>query len=221
MDDHSWILRTQNRDREIEFFWLTFKDSMKNIKKVYSNCEFDKINIDKISEELNSLQRKAQELEQIDNIRHQKLITENYNQIEHKIFNTLEDFTDELIYLGKYHVNIHYSFIKKWNNITKLYPLTTSSESYVTFIMHKLILKYLESKKPGAEQLQEYLRDGDYESMLDVAIRHNYATIIDKLRHVIDVNFHIEETYGHKLGKSMISGLKIIRLLAQKYNLQE
>ena len=221
MDDHSWILRTQNRDREIEFFWLTFKDSMKNIKKVYSNCEFDKINIDKISEELNSLQRKAQELEQIDNIRHQKLITENYNQIEHKIFNTLEDFTDELIYLGKYHVNIHYSFIKKWNNITKLYPLTTSSESYVTFIMHKLILKYLESKKPGAEQLQEYLRDGDYESMLDVAIRHNYATIIDKLRHVTDVNFHIEETYGHKLCNSMISGLKIIRLLAQKYNLQE
>ena len=216
MDDHSWILKTQNRDREIEFFWLTFKDSMKNIKKVYSDCEFDKINIEKISEELNSLQKKAQELEKTDDIRHQKIITENYNQIEHKIFTTLEDFTDELIYLGKYHVNIHYSFIKKWNNITTLYPLTNNSESYVIFLMYKLILKYLELKKPGSEQLRDYLRDEDYESMLEIAITNNYPNIIDKLRHVTDVNSFIEEIYGHKLGKSTISGNKIIRMINNK-----
>lgn len=213
MNDHSWVLSTQNRDREIEFFWLTFKDSMKNIKAVHSDCELDKINIDKISEQLNALQKEAQELEKIDNLRHQRLITNKYNQIEQKILETIEEFTDELLYLGKYHVNIHYSFIKKWNKISKLHPLTVKSESYVTFMMYKLVLKYLSAEREGSNQLQEQLLDGDYEAMLETAISNNYGTIIDHLRELIDVNLYIEETYGKKIGTTKMSGDKIIRLL--------
>lgn len=172
MNKYDYILSTDNKDKEYEYFWYGFKNSMLS----YNPTPISQSIIDEYSIHLNKLQQ-----------------FKEYTKIKLSIKYYILNFIDYIIKSSNLHYcNILYSNIKRWNKISSNeYTITGKDIKYCYFKLYILSLK----KKNNI--LRDMVREYKYlEDILVYAINSNNATIIDILRNTIEVYKEINNIYN-------------------------
>lgn len=212
------ILKTNNPDKKIEHFWLTFKDSIKN-----SIDEKDKEELDSISSILNKLQleKKYDMIEQyirdhIIKIGFKMIANDNYYKLGHLIKNLSrwDSIIDEFL-------NVEYAI--------KMYPQKLCNYNILFYCLLRIYyshrLKILDSKSDNKNNFRFQLIDNIklfakenniiyLDNIFNIAIENNIFGIIDKLKKFVDVkkfikpnikltDKFIEMSKGNKLHKKL------------------
>jgi hypothetical protein len=198
-DPYQQIILTNKPDKDLEIFWY-------ELKKMVTNSFKDNIpiNIEELSQKLNKLQQ-----------------NQEYTQIEADIHKYIGFFCK--IYVkyqcSKYECNLLNTQIKRWNNISKKYPIFTSddiriqSESCCIFYIY---LKYLDYNK--CNEMDRFFCqlaiESEYnkEYLINISIKNNYPYFLDKINNCVNVAEIVNAKYHTKIHKNT-SGKKIIASL--------
>ena len=191
-------MHPQNKDYQIEIFWLNFKTSMinyYNTKTIFRPIEF-------WSSELNILQTKK-----------------NYERIELKIRNYISLYAIDLLRNKEdYYFGILISNIKRWNKLSNKFTFDQTDSKYhnVIFLLIDIYqnLLYLDLSEINKifSQVELFIIYEDFSSLVDFAIKNNKVSILNKLNNYKDINTYIENKYNITLPK-YISGEKILRII--------
>ncbi len=186
------LTNSNNYDKDIEIFWYSFKESIKNFLKDKNDLKdiiSDKLRSD--SEYLNTLKDK----EQYDSI--MKIITA---RIEEYIYLIMKYKSDH------YHTNILLTNTKRWHVILEQYNSKSFylNKNYVTFItVYTKIVKKLSIHQHS--DVLEYLNDMNIEyidklynieKLLDILIKYNISAAIDNIIDITDITKYIKDKYG-------------------------
>lgn len=188
-----------NPDHEIELFWLHFKQSMNNF---YCNNDFKRPIIE-WSDNLNNLQKDKQ-----------------YELIEKCIKNYISLYGIDLIkYQSNYNLNILKTNIKRWNVIAVKYNFNDNDKKYFNIIFLLIdIYDKLDKKLSNYEfkkfctEIELLLIYKDFSYLLDLCIKYEMISVLDKINKYIDIVPYFNEKYNIILDKN-ISGAKIFNYI--------
>ena len=198
------VNKYMNPDIDIEKFWLGFKLSVKKYYNSKNNLTLTETiffnDIDEISNKLNEFQS--------NNL---------YDKIELLIQDTIIKYCFYLVkYLAKfYYLNLANSNIKRWNKISK-YPISVyeNSNKHV-FILFSIYHNYKKNDKNIIE-LESYLSElnynfyNDYGKIIEISIKYDYSSIIDKIKIVFNIEKYVKNKYNIKINRCT-SGSKILK----------
>ena len=170
-------------DYHIEQFWLGLKDSMTNF---YFNKTL-KRPISKWSDNLNELQN-----------------NENYEDIEKNIRNYISLYgIDVMRHMEIYHLGILKTNIKRWNNISKKYGFTkmeTKKYYNIIFLLIDIYEKLYENISnydmiDFSTEIELLIMYEDFDNLIDICLKHNLCSIIDKLSYYVNINDILNRKY--------------------------
>ena len=198
-DPFHHIIKNNKPDKDIEIFWY-------ELKKMIANT-FDNnipIDIDLMSTKLNNLQS-----------------NQKYSEIESQIHKYIGTFC-KLYIINKcslYNCNLLDTQIKRWNTISKKYPLFTIKDARIineSCCLFYIYVKYLsyDSNKDMENFFNDLSLDTEFnkELLINICIKHNYSYFLDKLSNCIDVVNIINSKYNTIIHKNT-SGKKILNTL--------
>ena len=191
------ILNTCQPDKDLEYFWLSFKSS------IYQSLnDIERNNIDQLSNKLNLLQSEKR-----------------YVEIEKYIKEHLESFCYNLILSNdSYHLRLLNTNIKRWINIIGKDVCNYDD------IFYCILNIYLHATRNSDSKYKEVIniiidlsktRDKQYiHKLMNYCIQHKLFNYIDKLKNIIDIKIFIEDdselrdayiynTRAHKLWKHL------------------
>ena len=188
-----------NPDHDIEQFWIYLKKSMNNF---YINIDFKR----PIIEWSNNLNN------------HQK--EKKYELIEKCIKNYISLYGIDLIkYQSSYNISILKTNIKRWNIIAIKYNFNEKSNKYFNIIFLLIdIYNKLNEKLSNVEfkkfcsEIELLLIYKDFSYLLDLCIKYNMISVLDKINKYIDIVPYFNEKYNINLDKN-ISGSKIFNYI--------
>lgn len=208
-------------DHDIECFWMGFKQSMINF---YGQKLLPPRNIENWSARLNKLQA-----------------AEQYDKIESQIHNYITLFGLDLLRANsRYHLGILITNIKRWDKLSKKYPVlhagSSSNEDLRAIQQHQtydnnivtILLEIAASFiKCGQEfdgifdDLELYMIYDDYTRLVDYALQHKKTIIFDRLIkfNYLAVSDALREITGQDFSHELagnISGKKLLEKLACK-----
>ena len=190
-------------DYEIEQFWYGLKNSMinfyrdKNIRRP----------IDNWSNKLNILQSKEQ-----------------YEEIEENIRNYISLYgIDVMRHMEIYHLNILKTNIKRWNVISTHYGFVKlNSKKYYNIIFllidiyEKLYDKLItDDMILFASEIELLLIYEDFSYLIDLSVKYQLVSIIDKLGYYINIIDAINKKYNLNITGN-VSGKKILKLIPKE-----
>lgn len=189
MTDYTYLLNTDNEDKELEYFWVSLKSCFKN-----HITRQQRLYLDDVSTKFNKLQYKKQ-----------------YDDIKCGIMEYLQnDFTKigwHIIYTLDYMTASHvYSNIKRWNKMYDIivqYNEKMISYMYILNIFSKkqsklksdIYVQILDLiKKVGYYEIKDNKKKSDEIAfdLLDIAIKNKIETIVDQLRHIYDISEYFD-----------------------------
>lgn len=194
------IIINNNPDKDIEVFWLGFKQSVINFMKKH-NLE---IPISSWSNILNCYQEKK-----------------DYSNIKKHIQIFISYYS---IYVFKvndsYNTSILWSNVKRWNKINEQF-LLEDNDLYYFSIFHMLLDIYkslLSNNSINNEfsnffnDVDEHFKKEDINILLDLCIKYKLSSFIDKINNYFRLENYISERYKVDIPKKM-SGKKIINII--------
>ena len=193
------VLNSNKPDSKLEFFWLTFKDSIKN----YLN-EYDLEEMNNLSDVLNSLQRE-----------------ERYEEIEEFIKQHIENIGYNMIARDdRYHINHIDTNIKRWKKLSgsDIYP--TNNTFICILYMYIHIKDATDDKKDDMNRIIELIKEFALDrsnrdvlnSIMNILIRNKMFGSIDKMRNIIDITMFLRKEYVDKVGVNRINVTKSNKL---------
>jgi hypothetical protein len=202
MTSYNHILKTNNPDKEIEYFWLTFKNSVMEFL-----TEDQKIEINNLSDELNSLQIQCQ-----------------YNKIEIYIKTHIEKIGWLIIKQDNFYRAEHLKTnMIRWKKLTGTDIYNYNNDFYCLFKIY-LSIKNNQKRKDWYETIIKLIIDYDKLSNRDfiikeiviIAIHNNAAGILDKLsgiykfNNILPNNMKVQHNCS---GKSLLKLIKKEKLI--------
>ena len=192
-DDHSDILKSENPDKHIEYFWVTFKDS------ILSHIGEDNSHrIKSFSKKLNDLQKKKEYNTIISEI--SDYMKKNINIICKCIINS--NNMDTICHL---HTNIN-----RWKRIDPSFEEIINKDDIVKSVI--LLSKIIKKKnnhfiKVNKMIIDSFLISGTnkqkIKELFDFGIEHNICLIIEFLLNHVDLHVYLgEETDKYKMMRS-------------------
>ncbi len=194
------VIINDNPDKDIEIFWLGFKQSIINFMK--------KHNLDIPILSWSSILNWYQEKKDYSNIKKHIQIFISYY----------------CIYLFKvndsYNTSILWSNVKRWNKINEKF-LLEDNDLYYFSIYHMLLDIYkslLNNNSINSEfsnffsDVNEYFKKEDIYKLLDLCIKYKLCSFVDKINNYFKSEDYISEKYNVDVPKKM-SGKKIINLI--------
>jgi hypothetical protein len=196
--DHSDILNSKKPDKEIEYFWLTFKDSI--IKYVHVKfAEYIKV----LSNELNELQK-----------------LEKYDDIKNKISEFMHKYI-ELICKQIILKNDHYMITHLETNINRWIKYDSEFAKYIEkifFVRATLVISKISKKKKDnisyiVSKVIELFNNDTYDIYLDIfkyAVKNNMSLVAELVAPYINFSTYFNDAQmidscsnmkGHKLVK--------------------
>lgn len=190
-------------DKEVELYWYELNNIIKNC--FHSISKGVPLELNNIGGILNNLQEKKK-----------------YQEIEQKI----QDYISTVCKLYVihncpiYHFSLLDTQIKRWNRISKNYPIFRIKDARIN--NYKCVLFYIYYKyqtyKRRSLECDKFFKKTDYNNqdlyeLVDLAIQHNYPYFLDKLRHCIDIIPYINDKYNCKIytntcGNKILNALK-------------
>ena len=192
-------------DKHIEEVWYGIKTAFNN---TYESISLrNPMDIDKISSHLNKLQSEK-----------------NYQEIEKQIVIIIGQMCRFYIQdkIGAYNCHILDVQIKRWNKVTEKYKffekqdVRTVTENCVLFYIY---FKVFENEKKYHNLVNLFNNKNaipEFSEIIDISLKSNYPTILDKINNFFCVSSYINEKYGTKFYKNT-NGNKIISLLKSKH----
>jgi hypothetical protein len=195
---HEEILETSNPDKEVEYFWYTFKDSVRSFLN-----EKDQQEIDNLSEKLNTLQEE-----------------QKYEEIELYIKSHLEDIGYKVLSNDNaYRAGHLMTNFKRWDKISKHDVCEDNNKLYT--LLRIYILQYDKKTVDSgiAAKIVEYTNSWD-EDLIDdimiISIQKGYYGIIDMLKNIINIERFIKEDSIEKYRKMTAPrSMKILHLFKE------
>jgi hypothetical protein len=192
------IIINNKPDKEIEIFWIGFKQSIINFNAIY------KINIpiELWSTILNWYQSKR-----------------DYNNIKKNIHIFISYYC---IYIfnnvNSYHTSILWTNVKRWGKISDEYIFDKDAPYYfgVYHLFIDVFRVILLHDKDFTEifdfykKISEDIKEDDIFTLIDLSIKYKLGNIIDKINTYKNINKYIEEKYLIIIPKKM-SGKKILK----------
>lgn len=195
------VLNSDNPDNKLEFFWLTFKDSIKNY---LTEKELEEIN--DLSNQLNNLQKDKE-----------------YEKIENYIKLHIEKIGYSMIAKNDLYRICHLeNNIRRWNKLTNKEIYSFNNTFYCLLLIYINLSKKKADKDSVVQVLDciiKFSLDNTNKNLLNqlmnLLIKNKMYGNIDKLRNVLDINdfidydkcddkitkTYIDSTRSHKLEK--------------------
>lgn len=202
-ETYDTVLNSDKPDNKLEFFWLTFKDSIQNYLS-----ESELTDLAEVSDNLNILQRQ-----------------ERYNEIEEFI-----KLHIERIGYGMMSKNDNYRLshletnLRRWNKLTgnEIYP--QNNTFYTLLQVYQNLLKGNKNKKLEMDKMLSCIKDYSSDTtnhqhlinLMNLSIKNEMFGNIDKLRNILNIkqfiipeslvkitDSYINTTKSHKLVKHM------------------
>jgi hypothetical protein len=185
--NYEHILESANPDKEIEYFWLTFKNSIFN----YLN-KSEQIEINILSDELNKLQCEQQ-----------------YPDIEQYIKSHIECIGYNMIKNNDHHkINHLDTNIRRWKNITGNNIYTNDNTFYALLKIYIKLNKkvhldgydhYTELlsciiKFASSTTTKDQNKINELTKLMQLSIDNQISGNIDILKYILDINDFIEDT---------------------------
>jgi hypothetical protein len=193
-DQNINLLNTNNPDKDIEYFWITFKMCCKKIvNRTILNM------IDKLSTDLNAYQQKKDFKSIYENIH--LFITENINYIvcDTIINGDIEDAK-----------NVHLCIVR-WKRVSPSFDLST-----LEYDLLRIIKNLNEENDNIRTHIKYYIQDpSDIKliTLFELAIRERFVCLIDVLKKYVDIHTYIDckmnETINFLVGRNLIQFLKM------------
>jgi len=168
---HENVLNSDKPDNKLEFFWLTFKDSIRN----YINPT-EVMELEEVSKKLNDLQNE-----------------ERYDEIEEYIKSHIEKIgysmilNEDVYRLGHLETNL-----KRWNRLTgcDIYPMNNTF--YCLLLVFLNLSKSKNSSKPEVLEMKKCIKNFSEDTrrydqlilLMNLSIQHKSYGNIDKLRNI-------------------------------------
>ena len=198
-DSHEHVLNSDKPDNKLEFFWLTFKDS---IRDYLNETELDELS--NVSQKLNDLQQE-----------------ERYDEIEVYIKSHIEIIGYNMMSKGdNYRINHLDTNIRRWNKLTgnDIYPSTNTF--YCILLIYINLSKSKANKKEQIaimkDCIKRYSTDStDHEILIELmnhSIKNKMFGNIDKLRKIVDIKEFIKPDDIEKLSDEFINNAKSNKL---------
>ena len=191
------IIINNKPDKEIEIFWMGFKQSVINFNVIYNV----NIPINSWSTLLNWYQSKK-----------------DYSNIKKNIHMFISYYCIYIFkYVDSYHTSILWTNVKRWKKISNGY-LFEDDELYYFGVYHLYIDVYRVLLLHDNEfteifdyykEISEDIDEEDIFTLVDLSIKYNLGNILDKINTYKNMNEYIENKYNIKATKKM-SGKKII-----------
>lgn len=172
---YDYVLKSDNPDKEIEYFWLTFKNSI----QPYVNKE-ERENITQISDRLNELQKSRQ-----------------YNKIETFISKYLHDICYSILMTKNYTEIDHLKTnIKRWEKISK-HDIFDSTDLVGAMLKIASSIKTRKNKNKNEilDLIADWCKENQYkhkytgyefiEKIIMISINNGYYGTLDKLSKAI------------------------------------
>jgi hypothetical protein len=184
------ILQTNNPDKHIEYFWITFKEQLKLIL-----TDDERIEIDQISLTLNNLQKE-----------------QKYKEIENYIYNHIEQYGWHVIKNQNLKLIRYLSIsLKRWKKISQ--TKFNTREFYIIFDLYNfIILNYTKEERiyTVINNLSNYLddREKNINVIFNIFLEENKHGLIDKIKSLINfkklypnknINKNINKMCGRKI----------------------
>jgi hypothetical protein len=193
-DENIHILNTNNPDKDIEYFWITFKMCCKKIVNRAILIMFDKLSTD-----LNLYQQREDFKRIYEDI--DLFITENINYIICDVINN-GDIQDAK--------NVHLC-IMRWKRISPSFDLST-----LEYDLLRIIKNLNEENDSIRTHIKNYIQDSSeikLISLFELAIREKFVCLIDVLKKYVDIHTYIDckmnETVNFLVGRNLIQFLKM------------
>lgn len=197
--DHSDILNTKQPDKELEYFWLTFKNSIIKCIDV-KLVEY----IKKISDELNELQK----IEKYDDIK---------NKISEFMNKYIESICKEVIAKGEYYTISHLE-----TNINRWTKYDNQFSEYIEklfFVKASIIISKIHKKNKSAilyvikniVKLQKEQIYTIYTDLFEYAVKNNMSLLAELVAPYINFNKYVNETDKNIHNYKYMKGLKLIK----------
>lgn len=197
---HEHVLNSDKPDNKLEFFWLTFKDSIKNY---LTKSELEELS--DVSEKLNNLQREE---------RYEEIEAYIKSHIERIGYNMISN--DDTYRAGHLENNI-----KRWSKLTgtDIYPMT--DRFYCLLLVYMNLSKNkATTKKDQVSTMKDcigrYSLDPSDDTILielmNQSITNKMYGNIDKLKNIVDMHKFIKSEHRDKLGKSFIKNTRSNKL---------
>lgn len=195
---HDDVLNSDKPDCKLEFFWLTFKDSIKG----YLN-EFELLELAEVSSRLNDLQREAK-YEEI-----QEYIKSHIERIGYGMMATKNTYK-----LSHLETNL-----RRWNKLTgnDIYP--ANNTFYCLLLVYLNLQKANKNKQDDVDKMFKCIADYSCNTsdpsylieLMNLSIENKMYGNIDKLRNILDIGAFINPT-----GKGVINESHLMTTRAQK-----
>lgn len=214
MDPHIHVKQSGLPDCKQEYFWLSFKDSIKNFYAA-RGIKIKLEDLDKTSDYLNLLQKQ-----------------DKYNEINTVIHQYIMNFAWKIIeYPSNYYFNLFLTNIKRWNDISDPEHIVDISNSeYPVFLVLRIMKCVFPEHTPAYNEFKpifkqlnrETISDGKLlQSMFDVSVKHKKSGAIEsilKLSKILDmdlmiINF-VQERYNAKISHNY-KGPKVLRAIGK------
>ena len=187
MKKYDELKKTNNPDKYYEYFWYSFKISMKNFFNNFNKKDLCQM-IEDWSSTLNNLQKEKK-----------------YDDIQKNIKSYIKKYCEILIkHNTLYHGELLFTNIKRWNKYSEKYKI-----GYNDIIYLRLRI-YLYGVNKKNNEILEVVNDDIYD-ILDYAIKNKYCSIINHITKAKDISDYILDKYSMKISKN-INGIKLLKL---------
>lgn len=209
---YDYILKTDNPDKEIEFFWCNFKD---NVYEFLS--EEDKYEITNLSQKLNLLQ-KDKKYEQIEIYIHKHIEKIGFKIIENNDYYKANHLDTNIKRWKKISLNDIYCKKNVFFCIFKIFLFINNKTSRALEKNYQYILQII--KKYAIQRDEKYLIE-----LMNFAIKKELLAIIDKLRTIISLKDFLNDkllNFDDKMkAKKLIKFLKPVETLQNGNGIEE
>jgi hypothetical protein len=196
---HNDVLNSDKPDCKLEFFWLTFKDSIKGYL-----TESELIELAEVSCRLNDLQRE-----------------ERYEEIQEYIKSHIEHIGYGMMATkNTYKLSHLETNLKRWNKLTgnDIYP--SNNTFYCILLVYLNLHKANKNKQEDVDKMfkciADYSRNTSDPShlieLMNLSIENKLYGNIDKLRNILDINAFIDPASKGAINESHIKTTRAQKL---------
>jgi len=218
MDNHYYLLLTNNPDKYYEYFWISFKQSIYDVSSEYIKKEFDIC-----SNNLNKLQ-KEQKFDEI-LLCMEQFFFNNINQIIAEIYlvnvyklhllktniHRLMKFQPTFILNSfEYDILINITNIINKENYDKIKIIMTTLSNYL-----QQCINFNKYQITCLSQNQDLKLNRELYNLINLCIEHNIISIIDTCAQYIDITLFYKDNIDKKKFKC-VKGAKLMKLIEQK-----
>ena len=195
------ILSSSNPDKDYEFFWLTFKNSV--IPYLGSNSE----NIKKFSDMLNDLQKEKKYED----------IRENISDFMYMNIDTIAKhilYSSSFVLFMRFNVNM-----VRWGKIDSDFaddindPIEFEWVNNIK-VLGKMGIKTHPHRNYILDQLKVIYKSKDYIGLFEYGVKNNLSSVVTMCASHIDLHKYLSDSHVKKYGRA--KGSKLIRLIKDK-----